>query len=267
METAEYSNTEETNLFLDQNKPQYIGGILQMANNRLYGFWNNLEEGLKTGLPQNESKATGQDMFEALYADKERLQEFIGAMAGVQMGNFIAFAQKFNFSTYKSLCDIGGAGGFLAAQVALQHAHIKCTSVDLPEVSEIAQTNMNGMGLAERVNIKTGNFFIDDFPRADIISMGNILHDWGLEDKKLLINKAYNALPKGGAFVVIENIIDDNRSKNTFGLIMSLNMLIETTGGFDYSAADINSWVKEAGFRQTSVIPLTGPTSAFIAVK
>lgn len=238
-----------------------------MANNRLYGFWNDLEEGLKTGLPQNESKHGSQDVFESLYADKERLKEFVSAMGGVQMGNFIAFAQKFNFSTFNSLCDIGGAGGFLAAQVALQHAHVKCTSVDLPEVSEIAGKNMKGMGLAEKVKIKSGNFFTDEFPRVDIITMGNILHDWGLEDKKMLISKAYTALPKGGAFVVIENIIDENRSKNAFGLMMSLNMLIETTGGFDYSAADIDTWVREVGFRQTSVMPLTGPTSAFIAIK
>ncbi|HSH19094.1 MAG TPA: methyltransferase, partial [Draconibacterium sp.] len=102
---------------------------------------------------------------------------------------------------------------------------------------------------------------------ADVITMGNVLHDWGLEDKKMLINKAYNALPLGGALVVIENIIDNDRSKNAFGLMMSLNMLIETPGGFDYTASDIEGWVKEAGFRKTSLMPLTGPSSAFIAIK
>lgn len=266
-ETAFYGNTEETDLFLDRNKPQYIGGILQMSNNRLYGFWNNLEEGLKTGLPQNESKANGKPVFESLYSDPERLHEFISAMSGVQMGNFIAFANKFDFNGYNTLCDIGGAGALFSAQVAMNNEHITCTSYDLPEVSKLAEKNINSMGLGENIKIQSGDFFTEEFPKAEIITMGNILHDWGLDDKTMLIKKAYNALPKGGAFVVIENIIDDNRSKNAFGLMMSLCMLIETSGGFDYSAADINIWVKEAGFQETSVMPLTGPTSAFIAIK
>jgi hypothetical protein len=97
--------------------------------------------------------------------------------------------------------------------------------------------------------------------------MGNILHDWGTKDKKMLIKKAYDALPKGGAFVVIENIIDNNRSKNAFGLLMSLNMLIETTEGYDFSFSDFDDMVKEAGFKSTALMPLTGPTSAAIALK
>lgn len=265
--TAMYSNTEETDLFLDRNKPQYIGGILQMSNNRLYGFWNNLEEGLKSGLPQNESKDNGKSVFESLYSDPERLHEFISAMGGVQMGNFIAFANKFDFNGYNSLCDIGGAGALLSSQIAMNNDHITCTSYDLPEVSKLAAENIKNMGLDEKINIRSGDFFTEEFPKADIITMGNILHDWGLKDKKALIKKAYNALPKGGSFVAIENIIDDNRSKNAFGLMVSLNMMIETPGGFDYSAADINEWVNEAGFKETSLMPLTGPASAFVAIK
>ncbi len=266
-ETAAYSNTQETDLFLDKNKPSYIGGILQMANNRLYGFWDKLEEGLKTGLPQNEIKNSENDLFEELYADVEKLNEFINAMGGVQMGNFMAFAKKFDFTAYNTLCDIGGAGAYLSAQVAMHNDHMMCVSFDLPPVSEIAAKNIKQMGMENNVVVKSGDFFNDEFPKADMITMGNILHDWGLEDKKMLITKAYKALPSGGAFVVIENIIDDNRRKNAFGLFMSLNMLIETSDGFDCTASDLKQWVSEAGFKETSVVPLTGPTSAFIAIK
>ena len=267
-ETAVYSNTEETEVFLDKNKPSYIGGILQMANNRLYGFWNDLEAGLKTGLPQNEVKSAGKPVFEELYANKERLKEFVNAMSGVQMGNFMAFAQKFDFNGYGTLCDIGGAGALLSAQVAMNNKNMVCVSYDLPQVSALAKDNIQKMGLDDRIIIQSGDFFEEEeLPKADVITMGNILHDWGLEEKKMLIKKSYTALPQGGAFIVIENIIDDNRSKNAFGLMMSLNMLIETPGGFDYTSADIDGWVKEAGFRKTSVMPLTGPSSAFIAIK
>ncbi|MBU2904846.1 methyltransferase domain-containing protein [Arenibacter algicola] len=266
-ESALYSNAEDTNFFLDKNKPSYMGGMLEMCNNRLYPFWNDLEDGLKTGLPQNETKNGGKPIFEAVYADPKKLREFVGAMAGVQMGNFIEFAKVFNFSNYKTLCDIGGAGGFLAAHVAMNNQHMQCTSMDLPQVEPIAKENVRNMGLQDKVKITSGDFFSDDFPKSDIITMGNILHDWGTKDKKTLIKKAYNALPKGGAFVVIENIIDNDRSKNAFGLLMSLNMLIETEEGYDFSFSDFDKIVKEAGFKSTSIMPLKGPTSAAIAIK
>jgi len=266
-ETAVYRNAEDTDLFLDKNKPSYMGGILEMCNNRLYPFWNDLEEGLKTGLPQNETKNGGKPIFEAVYADPKKLREFVGAMGGVQMGNFIAFAKQFDFSNYKTLCDIGGAGGLLSAQVTLNNDHMKCNSFDLPPVEPIAKENIKNMGLEGKVNVLSGDFFTDDFPKVDVITMGNILHDWGKADKKMLIKKAFDALPKGGSLVVIENIIDDKRSENAFGLLMSLNMLIETDEGYDFSAADFSELAKEAGFGEISVMPLTGPSSAVTAIK
>ncbi|RAJ07466.1 methyltransferase [Arenibacter echinorum] len=266
-ESALYSNAEDTDLFLDKNKPSYIGGILEMCNNRLYPFWNNLEDGLKTGLQQNEAKDGGQSPFEVIYADPDKLREFIRAMTGVQMGNFIAFANGFDFSNYKTLCDIGGSGGTLSAHVAMKNPHMQCTTFDLPPVSPIAQENLDAMGLGDKVKVVSGDFFTDNFPKADVITMGQILHDWGTKDKKMLVKKAYNALPKGGAFVVIENLIDDDRRKNAFGLLMSLNMLIETPEGYDISTSDFDGLAKEAGFVKTSIIPLAGPSSAGIAIK
>ncbi|MCH8128104.1 methyltransferase [candidate division KSB1 bacterium] len=266
-ETALYRNAEDTDLFLDKNKQSYVGGMLEMSNNRLYPFWHNLEDGLKTGAPQNETKTGGKPLFEELYANEENLREFLKAMGGIQMGNFMTFSKKFDFSNYGTLCDIGGAGGYLSAQVVLNNDHMKCISFDLPPVSPVATETINNMSLGDKIIIQSGDFFKEDFPKADIITMGNILHDWGTQDKKMLIKKAYDALPQGGALVVLENIIDDDRSKNAFGLMMSLNMLIETPEGYDFSLADFDRWAKEIGYRETSTMPLTGPSSAVIATK
>ena len=266
-ETSVYSNSEDSDLFLDKNKPSYIGGMLEMCNHRLYPFWNDLEEGLKTGLPQNETKNGDKPLFEELYANEEKLREFIHAMGGIQMGNFIAFSKQFDFSNYNTHCDIGGSGGNLSIHIAKNNPHMNCISVDLPPVCPIAEENIKMMGLESQVNAQAGDFFEDEFPKADIITMGNILHDWGTEDKKMLMKKAYDALPQGGAFVVIENIIDNDRSKNAFGLMISLNMMIETPDGFDFTAADFDGWAKEVGFSKTSLMPLTGPSSAVIAIK
>jgi precorrin-6B methylase 2 len=266
-EAAVYTNTIETEAFLDKKKPSYIGGILTMANNRLYPFWNTLEEALKTGMPQNESKYGERSLFEEVYSNTDSLEEFIAAMSGIQLGNFIAFARKFDFSSYKTHCDIGGAGGSLSAQIATHNPSMHSISFDLPVVSPIAQTNIDNMGINDRVKVVSGDFFTDAFPAADVITMGNILHDWDLSQKKMLIQKAYEALPEGGAFVAIENIIDDERKENAFGLMMSLNMLIETDGGFDYTASEFRQWTMEAGFKSVEIMPLTGPASAAIAYK
>lgn len=266
-ESARYANTPATARFLVKSSPQYIGGILEMANARLYRFWADLTTALKTGLPQNEIKETGKSMFEALYADPARLEQFMDAMSGISMGNFIAFAEKFDFSSYQTLADIGGATGQLSAIVATRHPHMRCRTCDLPEVQPIAERRLRAQHLDDRVSVESIDFFADEFPKADVITMGMILHDWNLENKKMLIGKAYRALPAGGAFVAIENIIDDERRKNAFGLMMSLNMLIEFGEAFDFTGAQFAEWCKDAGFSRCEAIPLAGPASAAVAYK
>jgi precorrin-6B methylase 2 len=264
---ALYSNTPETSLFLNRGEPSYVGGMLVMANDRLYPFWNNLEEALVTGKPQNESKGGGSSLFEALYADEQRLEGFVAAMGSFQVANFVTFARQFDFSSYKTHCDIGGAGGHFSAQVVAFNPSIRSISFDLPAVANIAKRNLRAMNIETSVEVVSGDFFKDAFPKADVITMGNILHDWDLATKKMLIKKAYDALPEGGAFAAIENVIDDKREQNAFGLMMSLNMLIETDGGFDYTGADFYTWAKEAGFKTMKVMHLAGPTSALVVYK
>lgn len=264
---AKYSNSADTDLFLDKKKPSYIGGLVVMANNRLYPFWGDLEAGLKTGEAQNEIKHGGGNLFEALYGNHDRLKEFIHAMTGVQMGNFALFAQTFDFSNRKTLADIGGSGAMLSIMVAKHQPHMSCVSYDLPPVAPIAQENINAFGVAERVKTGALDFFKDNFATADVIVMGNILHDWDEQQKLMLMKKAYDALPAGGVFVAIENVIDDERKANTLGLMMSLNMLIETATGFDYTFSDFNGWAKQCGFSRTEIMSLAGPASAAIAYK
>jgi precorrin-6B methylase 2 len=264
---AVYCNTPESAAFLDRNSPDYIGGILEMANARLYRFWADLTEALKTGAPQNETKHSGEPMFAKLYEDPRRLEQFMRAMLGISAQSFKAFAQQFDFSNYKTMCDVGGATGQLSCIVAAANPHMRCTSFDLPQIVPIATRSIEEAGLGDRVTAIGGDFFLDRLPQADVITMGKILHDWNLEKKKILIRKVYDALPNGGAFVVIEALIDDARRENAFGLLMSLNMLIEFGDAFDYSGSDFMGWCRDAGFRDFEVIPLAGPWSAAVAYK
>ncbi|WP_138380376.1 methyltransferase [Luteithermobacter gelatinilyticus] len=264
---ARYSNTPETAAFLIRSRPTYIGGMAEMLNARLFGFWNNLTTALKTGEAQSETSNGDKSFFEELYADPDRLEQFLQAMSSFQAANFSALAEKFDFSAYHSVADIGGALGLLCQILARHHPHLSLTSFDLPPVRPLAEASIEKAGLSARITVMEGNFFQDPLPKAEVITMGNILHDWNLEKKKYLIRKVFDALPDGGAFIAIENLIDDARRENIFGLLMSLNMLIELGDAFDYSAAQFRDWCGEAGFHHVEVLPLTGPTSAAIAYK
>ncbi len=265
-EGDQYRNTPATDQFLDRSKPSYVGGILEMANARLYPFWGSLTEGLRTGEPQNEAKVGG-DLFETLYQDPQLLRQFAQAMTGISLGNAHVLAQTFPWQEYRSVIDIGCAQGGVPVQLALAHPHLSGGGFDLPPVQPIFEEYVRAAGVSDRLRFYPGDFFADPLPSADVLIMGHILHDWDLPTKRELIAKAYAALPDGGALIVYDAIIDDERRQNAFGLLMSLNMLIETRGGFDYTGAACQAWLRAAGFRETRVAPLAGPESMVIGIK
>jgi precorrin-6B methylase 2 len=261
-----YSNTPDTDLFLDRRKPTYLP--LEMLNARLYPFWARLTEAVRTGLPQNESReAGGEHLFSTLYADPARLKVFLTAMTALSHGANLAIARQVPWSRYKTFADIGTAQGDLAVQIALANPHLEGIGFDLAETAPVFEEYVDSHGVSGRVRFQSGDFFKQDLPRVDVLTMGHILHDWNLEEKKMLIAKAFNALNPGGALVVYDAIIDDDRSQNAFGLLMSLNMLIETPGGFDYTGADCIKWMKDAGFQNAYVEHLVGPDSMVVGIK
>ncbi len=264
---ARYSNVPDAAVFLDSRSPAYVGGMLRMANDRLYGMWGDLTDAIRTGLPQNEIKHSGKPVFEAIYEDPGRLEQFLRAMAGISMGPSLALAEKYDFSRHRTMVDAGGAMGVLSMCVAKRHPHLALTTVDLPPVEPIARKAIAAAGLDDRVKTASLDFFAEPLPTADVITMGHVLHDWDESQKVHLIRRAHDALPPGGAFIAIDSIIDDGRCENAFGLLMSLNMLIETPGGFDYSGADFARWCRQVGFSEVQVIHLAGPASAGIAIK
>ncbi len=261
-----YSNTPDSDTFLDRAKPTYLGGMLEMANDRLYPFWGTLTEGLKTGRPQNEVKSGG-NFFETLYSEPERLEGFLSAMTGLSLGAARAIAEKFPWRDYRTFIDVGGAQGGLPVHVAQTHEHLTGGSFDIPTVRPVFEKYVAQHNLSDRLKFYAGDFFKDPLPAADVLVMGHILHDWDMDEKRILLRKAFDALPSGGALIVYEALIDDDRRENTFGLLMSLNMLIETPGGFDYTGADCSAWMREAGFRETRVEHLVGPDSMVIGFK
>jgi hypothetical protein len=266
-EDGRYRNTEETDLFLDPAKPSYLGGLLEMLNARSYRFWGSLTDSLRTGKPSNEASGPDDDLFHALSRDPDQLRRFLRAMSGVTAGTAAALAERFPWARHQMFCDLGTAQGALPVRLAQRHAHLRGVGFDLPVVRPIFEEFVAGHGLESRLSFHGGDFFADPLPATDVYVLGRVLHDWGLDQKCLLLRRTYDALPEGGAVIVYDMLIDDERRSHTLGLLMSLNMLIETRAGFDYTGADCRAWMAEAGFRRSYVEPLAGPDSMVVGLK
>lgn len=261
-----YANSAMASQYLDHGKSTYIGGLMELADLRLYPVWGKLQDGLRTGEPQNEARDET-DYYGNLCRDPVRLRIFLEAMSGLSMDSAKAISRRFPWENYTSFADIGGAQGAVSVELVKAHPHLHGISFDLPAVAPVFSEYVNGLGVAGRIQFCSGNFFQDPLPRADVLIMGHVLHNWGLSEKKLLISGAYNAVPPGGALLVYDAVIDNDRSQNVFALLMSLNMLLVTSAGFTYTAAECMEWMREAGFRSTKAEALTGADSLIIATK
>lgn len=268
-EDGVYHNTPETDAHLDRAKPGYgtVAPLLEMANSRLFGIWNHLTDVLRTGLSQDESKDSGTDTYDALYADPARLKQFLASMTGISHRANLRIARQVPWEDYATVADMGTAQGDLVAQVLLANPHLTGTGFDLPEAEPVFTEYAERHGLGERLRFTGGDFFTDPFPEADVLTFGHILHNWDLDRKKLLLRRAWEALPAGGAVIVYDTLIDDERSENAFALLMSLNMLAVTDGGFGYTGAECQEWMREAGFARAWTEHLVGPDSIVVGVK
>lgn len=262
-----YSNTPETEAFLVSGRPSYIGGCLEMANDRLYPFWNRLEEALQTGEPTNElEREDTTHPFEVIYEDRERLKQFVGAMTGLSMGVADVLAKEFPWEEYDTVIDLGTSEGIVPKRIAEENEHLHAVGADLPRIEPHFQALAGESPAADRIEFRAVDFFADDtLPAADVYVLGHILHDWGMAEKKEILGKVADAVNDEGAIIVYGTMIDEDRRENAMGLLMSLNMLIETPDGFDYTYGECKEWLREAGFTDPSVEPLPGPESMVLA--
>lgn len=261
-----YRNTPETDFYLDRNKPSYIGGMLELANTLIYPVWTSLTDALKTGEPHARIK-DGEDLFDFVYSDQASLARFAQGMTGASLPVAKALAQEFPWDRYRTVIDIGAAEGGALAEIAAAHPHLEGGGLDLPRMRPVFEAYMRRRGLDDRLRFYAGDFLAEPLPSADVLVMGQILHDWSLEMKHELLAKAHAALPKGGVLIVYDQMIDDERRENVAGLLMSLSMLVGTRGGFDYTGADGISWMREAGFTGVRRKQLTSSYSMVTGVK
>jgi precorrin-6B methylase 2 len=261
-----YHNTPETALYLDRNSPSCIAGFFQFANTRLFPAWISLTEALRTGEPQS-GITSGQDLFDAEYLDPASVASYAQAMSGASLPVAKALTRRFRWTGVRTFIDIGTAEGTVPVEIAKAHPHLTGGGFDLPQVQGIFEAHVRRNNLTDRLQFYAGDFLTGSLPAADVLVMGHILHDWNLQVKRDLLTKAHEALRRGGTLIVYDQMIDDERRENAAGLLMSLNMLLRTQGGFDYTGADCIGWLRDAGFTDVRRARLEGPFTMVTGIK
>jgi hypothetical protein len=259
-----YSNAEETDLFFDPTKLSYIGGILEMANAHLYAPWGSLSDALRTGHRQDKCKA---GVLQRTFMNRQKLQMLMSGMNGLSVEPAKQIVRMFDWASYGTFMDVSSGQGMLPVLVARAYPHLEGLAFSPPQVRPLFEDLIARHDLLGRVRFHAGDAFRDCWPKADVIVMGYFLQLWGPARKTLLLRNAFEALPKGGALIVYDAIIDDDRRENAWPLLASLNMLIQSPEGSTYTAADCRSWMREAGFKATKAEQLTGIASMVIGFK
>jgi 3-hydroxy-5-methyl-1-naphthoate 3-O-methyltransferase len=252
-----FHNSPLAEEFLVRGKPYYFGGVITMLDRRLYLPWNRLTEALKTNHAQTWGDHPG--IFEAISANPQDQQVFTEAMHSFSVQSGRAVATSFNFSPYRQLLDVGGGSGAYCIEAARRYLHLRATVFDLPAALQIAQEKIAEAGLSDRIKTLSGDFFSEELPKgSDVILLSMILHDWTPEKNQVILRRCFDALPPGGALIVSELMMDDDKTGPVPAALMSLNMLIETEGR-NYTWSEYTEWLEEVGFKEIQRVPIQSP--------
>jgi SAM-dependent methyltransferase len=225
---------------------------LQHLDARHYHNWARLAQALVTGEPQS---SLGTESYVGFYSDARKQELFLNGMTAGSLLAAQALARKFPWKRYETFLDVGTAQGCVPVEIASLHAHVKGGGFDLPCLEAAFTRHVRDHGLSGRLRFYPGDFLANPLPSAQVLIMGRILHNWDGSIRTMLLEKAYRALAPGGALIVYDPLIDDRR-RLPHGLLSSLNMLIETPGGSEYTATECGTWMAQAGFRDIRVEPL-----------
>lgn len=261
---AVFRNAVAAEQFLVPGGPVYLGARIKTAAQRHYQTWGRLTEALRDGEPKAD---VGADAFATLYRNPEATRNFLihmdanNALVGPQL------AAAVDWSQYSSFVDIGGARGNVASQLVKHHPHLTGGVFELPAVQPFFEEYMEELGLVEKVLFHAGDFFTDAMPETDVLVFGHVLHDWSAVQRQELLDRAYAALPAGGAVVIYDQMLDED-APDLRSLIGSLNVALITPGGAEYTVAEGLSWVEKAGFTFRSATRLSsGNDTVLVATK
>ncbi|MGW0520092.1 methyltransferase [Crossiella sp. NPDC003009] len=260
---AGYGNSPAAEQYLVRGKPTYVGGFLERANHKLYPAWGRFTEALRSGQPQVAGR--NGDIFGHMSKQPAELGKFLAMMDAVNGLVGPCLAEAFDWSGARSVVDVGGARGNLLATVLKSHAHLSGTVFDLPQVQPAFDEHMSLLGMDDRISFHAGDFFTDELPPADVLIFGHVLHDWSPQQRQLLLEKAFRAMRPGGAVLIYDAMLDEELTHRV-NLLISLDMLLITHGGSEYTVEECEGWLTAAGFTDVTAAPL-GETETLVVAR
>jgi len=264
-----YYNSPLAAKFLVRGTPYFFGGFVEMLDKRLYPGWDKLLEALRTNRPTTWDPDRQKSLFEA--EDPAMLATFWEAMHSLSTFTARVLAEAIDFSPFSRLLDIGGGSAAFDIELCRRYPQLQASVYDLPFVTGIAAHKIADAGLPDRIATVPGDFFTDStYPEGhDVILLSMIMHDWDEARDREILRKCYQALPSGGAVIISGLLVNDEKSGPPPAALMSLNMLIETEGGRNYTPAEYSAWLDALGYRDIHTVwfEAAGANGAVIGYK
>ncbi len=266
-EGDQYRNLPVASRYLRRDSPHTLTGYILYSNRVLYALWGHLEDAVRAGTHRWEQTFGGKEgIFEELFATEESKLIFVDGMHGMGLLSSPAVIAALDLSRFKRLCDLGGATGHLAIEACRQYPKLRATIFDLPGVAVQAQDYINKAHLDGRIDVRSGDFFSDPLPEADLFALGRIIHDWSEPKIAALLEKVYERLPAGGGLILAERILYPAKDGPIGANLQSLNMLVVTEGK-ERTAAEYEALLRRAGFRDFHARSTGRPLDAMLAIK
>lgn len=264
---GEYQNTPSAAAYLCQESPHRLTGYINYSNGVMWKLWSHLEDAVREGTHRWQ-QAYGWDgpIFSHFFRDENAKREFLMGMHGFGVISSPQVVQAFDLSGFRRLADLGGATGHLAIAACRRYPGLRAVVHDLPEALPLAREIVGESGLGDRIELVGGDFFVDPLPEADLYAVGRILHDWSREKVDRLLRRMHEHLPPGGAVLIAEKLLWEDRAGPTWAQMQDLNMLT-CTEGKERSLSEYNELLQHAGFSQVRGCRTSSPLDAIFAIK
>jgi acetylserotonin N-methyltransferase len=263
-----YTNLPIADLYLRRDSPQTLSGYIRYSETALYPLWSNLDSAIREGNHQwsRTFGDTGGSLFSHFFKTEESKRDFLAGMNGFGMLSSPAVVAAFDLSRYRRLVDLGGATGHLPIAACERYPDLQGAVFDLPIVIPVTQEYITKSSVADRMQVIAGDFFSGDLPDADLFALGRILHDWSESKIQTLLRRIYEKLHAGGALLIAEKLLADDKTGPTHAHLQSLNMLL-CTEGKERTLPEYSHLLKQAGFSSVEGKRTGKLVDAILAVK